>query len=624
MRRFLPRPAVLLTLGLLFLAGPFRTFAAEPAAPPAWSVIPLLPGETLAVVHIPDVKKSGARLKQTGLWALWSDPGVQSALANPLLLAQGALLAGQMRWGFQASALLDLFSESEVTLVLLNVEPRPDGAPDPIPTLLLSIQARAKGPALMDELHKRVLDFNRSVGEALQIGQDQLDDGTLVRSVAVPNGPVFCYAQCDGNVLVAVGGGHIDQLVKLHRDGKTAAGGLAANPAWAATLRNAGRDYDLLAFVNWQAVLKNPTINAGPKSDQERHGWEVNNLRGVRAFSYSLSLAGKGVHEALYVAMPAPERKGLFGLLEGQALKPEDLAPVSRNALLAGAWHGSLDSLLSQVEALAATDPAARAQFEAQLTDLGQKLNLDVKHKLAESFTGVVVCSACAPPARAKLGITFPQVICSVGVKDPVAFGETLKTMLTALAPATQITQAPEGDKVITTVRWGAEKERQLSFVLAGREWLLAAYPLALRAELQRRTDAKTGPLTNDPDFTAAFSNFTGAPHAVFYADAATLAGTAYDAALPILQIKPQKFGVNTLALPSGDVVSRNLCGLLLGLSSGADGVALEGYSPAGMLPMLAGVAAASAWLKPKEPVEGADVNGQAAPEKQMGKAPEF
>lgn len=611
--------AVVFSLSTVAFAPQLR---AEDAPKPAdkadkvdeWSVTPLLPPDTLAVVTLADAHRMTDRFKQTGLWQLYSNPDVQKAFHTPLMTAQMGMAAVELQAGIKISELLSFVNQGEVTFAFLD-SARRNEKDEPIPDLLLSIQAREKTQAVLDELSKRIDQVNAQAGNQLEITQAPVGNYTVHR-VGVPNLPFsLSYTVCDGTILVTFGEGYLERILTLHE--KSKAGPLkpadaakpetlAQSPAFANSVKKSGGESDALLYVNWEALRKNPILNISPKTDREKADWELTGLANIRSFSYALSVKGQGLKETLYIDAPAGERKGLVAILDGSAgMNPSALATAPRNAVFALALSVAPDKLFDKIVELASFEnPNARQDFEQALTALGQQIKLDIKKELFGSLTGQGALSVAMPAKHPKLGFGMPQGIVTLQIKDVAALKNVLSSLRNAGNDKFEFTETNIGDNTIMTAREKFPQGKdpgQLAYAIDRNELIVALYPLAVRDELHRRHAANAvspseqkpgaglqGTLADDADFKSVAGSIGGAPQFLFYADTGALAVAAYDFLIPIAQLKPRPPQVDVAALPTADVLLQNLGGTVFGLTSDSDGVAIAGYSPTGIVSLTA------------------------------------
>jgi hypothetical protein len=294
-----------------------------------------------------------------------------------------------------------------------------------------------------------------------------------------------------------------------------------------------------------------------------------------------------GVREALFLDVPADKRKGALGLIDGESVDLKAFYAAPRSSIIAGVFKVSPDKLLDRVVELAAIDnPKVREDVAAGLFFIGDQLKIDVKKDLLDALTGEGVFSLSVPSKNAKLALAFPQPLLALKIKNREGLKTFLSALQTALVEKVQVSEVTESGKAITIVRQRAgdngRDPAQLCYTLDDNDLIVSLYPLALREELKRR-GGNISKLEDDPDFNQARANLVSQPQGMLYVDTAALATAAYDLVAPIAQFRERNAEVNFNALPSGELLNQNLGSALYGVQFAADGIYVEGYSPAGL-----------------------------------------
>lgn len=616
--------------------------AVQPPAPPAaakevnkdgWPIAPMLPAETLFVFTVSDSSKAMAKVKELGLYNIYNNVDVQRAFRSQLLTARFALGMAELNYGLKVEEILSYFSRGEVTVAWIDTRKRNEQN-QPIPDILIGIQAKDKAQALLDELNRTLDKFAAQAN--LRLIRENIPAGEFsVTRISLPFiGAADTYlttALVDGNVLVSLGDGRIERLLAMRekykaQPVKNADGAqpevLGQLSSFQKLQEKAGKA-DLSLFLDVETLLKNQILNVAPKNEKEQRDWEVAGLRGIRALSYSASLSGKGVKETFFIDTPKETRKGLLALVDGDGLKNDALNAVPRSALIAGAVQLTPDKLLERVLDIAAVEnPQAREDVNGWFLAIGQQLNLDVRRELFNAMSGQGVFSLSFTPKHPKLPVAFPQALLTLGVKDVAA----LKNMLTSLKNVAkenlEFTEMTFGQHEIVTAREKNAQGRdpgQFSYVIDGGDMIVALYPLALREELGRRARVNTGnpeklSLIDDPDFVQARSGMTANPHGMLYVDSGALMTAAYDLLMPIVQLRERRPEVDVLALPPGDVIAQNFGGSVFGFKSDADGIVAEGYSPAGAIAFFGAVPAVIQRIQQRQAQAAANGEAPARP----------
>ncbi len=613
----LPR-ILAVVLGVALAAGSF-------AAETPWTVPEMLPPDTLAVLTVRDVPTIASKAKETGLYKILTSPDVDRVFRKQFGQARGAIFAGEVMLGEKAADLLSFFSQGEITFAVLGMDKRlPNG--QPLADLLLSLQLKDKAPAFVEEFNKRLDQLKAATNGALQSTTAQLGNSTITRLKFDPLPSEISCGLCDGTFLICMGEGRIEKLMAMHEKMKTAqapaAGAapdvLAQTADYKKALEKAGPDADLVLFVNVDAAKKNPIIN-DPNIQQnptQQHELAMSGLLAVKAASYALGIKGTGVRETVFLDVPAANRKGALGLFDGEGADLNQFYAAPKNSLLAWTFKVNPEQLLEKVVAMAEMErPQAREEVAAGLLFIGQQLNLDPKRDLLGALTGQGVFSLSVPQTNDKLPLAFPQPILSLRIKDPEAVKRVTASLTAAAQEKLEFKELAENGKTIVIARdkdTPPNEMRQFCYVVDGDDIVLSTYPLALRAELKRRS-TKAARLDEDPDFIKAKAAMSGQPQAMLYLDTAALAVAAYDVLIPVAQMMARDQQIDLNALPMTDLLNENLGGTLVNLNFAPDGILMQGYSPAGVLSLLIPASIIAPMAAARRAAQN-DFNGPAAP----------
>lgn len=594
-----PRRIALCAAFLLCASLSVASRAEDAKAVTAWSVPPLLPSDTLAVITVRDVKKMSAKLQQTGIWQIISNPDVQRAFSAPLMQAQFGMAAAEMKLNVRIPDIASYFSQGEITIAVLGVDKR-NAQGQPMPDVLVSIQALDKAQAMMEEINKRIDQLKAAFGGNLPITQVQAGNVVINQiTLPLPDQPLtFSFALADGNIIAAVGEGRIEKLLAMREAAKADAQApiLAQVPSFKKALEKAGPDCDVLAFVNLESLLKNPILDIKPRNDAEKAGWDAAGLKSIRAFSYCSGVKGKGIREAFFIDVPAADRKGILGLVEDEGLDAAALCAAPRNSIFATAFKVTPEKLFEKVLDIATTQvPNAREQVNTFALMAGQQLNLDIKKEVFNALSGQAVFSISIPARSSKLAIGFPQPLLIIGIKDVPALKNTLSALRKAVQDNLTFSELSDGEHELVVAREKfpqGPQAGQIAYTVDKNDLIVSLYPMALREELRRRAGGGNpnlaGSLADDPDFVAARANLTGKPQALAYIDTGALATAAYSVLIPVAQLAPRPPEVDLNALPTPDVIFQNLGGTVFDFGSDADGIMAEGYSPTGSFSLMA------------------------------------
>jgi hypothetical protein len=226
------------------------------------------------------------------------------------------------------------------------------------------------------------------------------------------------------------------------------------------------------------------------------------------------------------------------------------------------------------------------------------------------------VLSLSIPGKNAKLPAAFPQPILALQIKNLDGLKNLIRALSTAAQDKLEFKELTFDGATITVARErtpenGAEP-KQFCFAIQDNDLLLSLVPLALRDEIKRRATAGAQ-LQDDPDFNLARAALSGQPQAMLYLDENALLTAAYDILAPIAQYRDREQAqVDLNALPTADVLARNLKCALLDLHFAPDGVFIESHSSLGSAALLAPLAAVAAVKRNEAAQAVAAVDGQA------------
>ncbi|MCZ7648303.1 MAG: DUF3352 domain-containing protein [Planctomycetota bacterium] len=583
-------------LAVLTLCGALGLHAEEGAAPAeaakGWPVLQNLPSETLVAVSIRDTNQAFERLKQTGLWAIANDAGVQQAFKMPLLQMQVGLAAFQQQAGFSLNDLLTSF-QGEVTLGYLgSLQARGEDG-KPIPDFVFGFQPRGQLDAWLGRWNRVVDKLNALTQNTLAMNTGNFD-GVEITTLSHPQAPFeIQYAVADGNWLVSLGQGRIENLLASRKaQGADLVKTLGTTPAFQRAVKKSGEGADALVYVNLEELKKIPDLNFDPANEQQAAQQKALGLPGIKGLAYSVRFEGKGLKELLYLDAPAAERTGLLTLLGGPPVPVDALGALPRSSLLAFTLQAEPLKILDRLIELAAlVDPAAAERINQGLAQANQKLGIDVRQDLLGVLTGEATFAVSVPARNAKLPVGFPAPVLSLKVSDKEKAQATLGALRKAGLENVEYAELSHAGATLTVAREKIGREGgnpgMLCWAIKDDRLLLSIFPLALRDELDRLAAPDTAQtLAQDEAFKSAGAQVEPSQQALLYLDAGAIATAAYEILIPVAQLQGSRDRqVDLLALPSADVLSRNLTAQVTGVRADEDGLAVQSYSSTGMAP---------------------------------------
>lgn len=601
--------AALLALSLV-ARGVFAGDEPAPAAKPEFSVLPLLPAQSLFVVSIKDKQKATERLKRTGLWKLLNDANVQDAFKGSLTVLKARMAVAEQKLGYKLVDLLDLF-QGEITFAMCGFLDARNEKGEPIPDLILAIQPREKSQALLEHWNKIVDLLNAMTQNTLEISQRNVA-GAEITTLSHPAVPFqITYTLHDGVFMATLGAGRIESVLAAREAAKKLAGAkpegeavmLAEHPQFARALDKGGKDADAIVFANLEELRKRPEANFGPKTDREKMEWERLGLTSIRSVTYTLGIRDSGLGEAFFIDAPEAMRAGLLRLLDGPALSADCFSQAPRNSVAAIALQAEPAKVLERVQSLAEIEnPNARAEMQAAFDAASRKLGVDLRKDLMDSLAGDLILSVSMPAKHPKLAFGFPNVLLSAGLKDAGRVKAVMDGFRKSNLDKYDFAETTHGDYLI----YGA-REKQTApgkdpgafcWTVTSSRLIFALYPLALRDELDRLATGGSagsggnaqfsGSLADDGDFRAVRQQVPAASQLLAYVDFAAAATAAYDVFIPVGQLKqksPPWVDINRL--PGADLLVKNLGGTVINFVADADGVRVEAHSSTGIFSTL-------------------------------------
>lgn len=296
MRRFI----LLLLVGAAAAFGIWFTLRGKLAKGSSTAVTSLLPAETVAFIHLPDLNGSRAKWHQTELYKLWREPALQEFLQRPL---------SKYPAGVKPSQTLEELEPLEAKDAFLAITAWENNEPKMLAGF------RFKGSAedaekVIGRWRARVQqDAPAARRETVQYQQHTLE---VVRQDALTVATVY-----DDHWLFAA-----NDLVALQRlldraddRVKDPASTLANEESFAAAFQHMPLDYAAFAYARVDRYLDRLS-KAVP--DSARAGEEIGTLRQVRSLAAAASIENGQFREVLFLAMP----------------KRQDVGELTRNSLL--------------------------------------------------------------------------------------------------------------------------------------------------------------------------------------------------------------------------------------------------------------------------------------------------
>ena len=265
------------------------------------------------------------------------------------------------------------------------------------------------------------------------------------------------------------------------------------------------------------------------------------------------------------------EPRGLLRLIAQRPLKPEDLAPIPRDATWALAVRFDLRQAVEIIESsIAQISPQGRTDANSWLSGLERRLGVDLRHGLIESL-GDTWCIYNSPHEG---GFVLSGLTAVVPLRDQPRFTQTY-SVLTSLAKKAFAAATEPSYTRDFTIRYFRFGERDVFYLNLGsiapawcatdREFVAALSPQNVKAYLSRPTDHKS--LATLPEAAREIEASHG-PVLFGYCDLPKMFEQVY----PFVMLFSSSFidnlcegkgGINAGILPSAPAISRHLrCGV--------------------------------------------------------------
>lgn len=570
------------------VAGPFAATAQEPAAAPAGTpaLEALLPADTFLVASVPDVPAMHDQMSRTALGKLWREPEVQRFLRPAMEMLEAKLAKAEKKSGHRLADVLDMF-RGQIGLAVVEFDPMFGGL---IPDAVMYVdfgERRADAEKLIGEMMAKARNMAVRTSEY---------EGHEIRHVTMPNGMEVA-ASWFGNAMAL--SARADRLEHMYDAWKAGAeGSLQSNPTYGAAMeRVGGADSFLNAFVNVEAILGHFGQRVDPSM---MHVLDVTGLSGMKSISMASSMAGEGIRDSFFVAVPG-EKRGLMKLAytapdAGTGL----LDRVPADAFYATAGAGDLNEMVSILMDLARNfDPSAVDQIEMGLAQAKQMLGVDIRDDLLAPL-GQEMGAYMTLPAGGGL---IPDVVFLAKLDDPARFQNALTQIVArvkmmmeenekrlSLEHRTMDFMGKTIHYVHVSHRRGDPVPVTPSFLVDGDLLAVALFPQPLKDMIARAGNAPS--IRQRPDFQRVMKGLPDGMKSVEYMDLGVGFRWLYGTAVPVLQAigKHRKCPVDFALLPRTEVVAKHLFGAAWGVKTTDAGLEFHAYSQVGIVPMAIGV----------------------------------
>ncbi|MBA2432390.1 MAG: hypothetical protein H0V56_09780 [Chthoniobacterales bacterium] len=552
---------VLLPVAALALLGAGLWFGLTSGAKsPSLAVAALLPKETLAVVHLPDLNTTRAQWQQTDIYRLWSEPAVQDFLARPLSRNPDAWAGAQQLEQFEPLEAKDLF------VAVVPVGER---------NLRLLGGFRFKGTR--QDVEKLLGPWRErswpARPETVQHQQHQIEvrreGGMLLATVYAAD---WFLAANDVPVLQTL----LDRLDDRTPD---AAAPLLADQEYVSATGRMPVEYAFFGYARLAGFFERLPAALPPGSTVQ----EGSLVRRIRSIAAATKFEGGKIRDVMFVTMPKADEMG--------ELTRGSLSLTTANSFLyfAGMLHPTGD--VSPQSGPAALTPGLPTALQGMLTRLAR--GGTTRDEWENTFGAEVgVIGDWQPESR------FPSLLATLPVKDFAKANEMLANIAGADEENAWTTSERDGVRYYTQPPANPMVPVAPTVAISNQLLVAGLDAPSVEAAMQRAVGRNPG-LAASASFETA-SRLVPTPRYSFtYVDLALLY-TRLDAAVRPMLIMAAAFmpgiteRVDLGKLPPADVVVRHLGPTVVSQSYDADGYVLASVGSISIYHAALGIAAAT------------------------------
>lgn len=584
------------------------------AAPPPQD---LLPTDTVFLISLPDLDRSAERLKQTAAYKIWMEPDIQQLVKDPIQAAKAAIQMKIDEAKAQISAQTNLSIDDfrcvfgkQVSFAVLKLGLEHSPA-KPQLALMMGIRDQAKYAATCDKLDAAMLTAAQEKDEGLA------KDVTTVSGVPVvvwsgDTGHSLCRANVSDLCVLTIGRETMDTILKA-LTGSANQEALSRTHSLTTLHQRLGTsETDYLMYLNFERVLEAITPMIPPDASQ---ALEVLGISDLLSMAMGVAITPPGIKDAMYLHLPA-ERRGLFNLVPPGNVSPDLLKLVPAGAQNARMGRFNLLNMWQEINQIWATLHAGSyTKFQTAVQDIEQQLQFSIEKDLFASLgEGFVVSSVSTgmPGFGAIGGFSLLWE-----VRDQTKLELALKRAIDVAMQAAAAKRGP--DRPGPQWREMAHGENTIhyltlpmpivspAYVITSKYFVFGLQPMGVKQAISRLSTDEPDIRTR-PDFQQAASHIAQPNVMMYYADLKDGFLQTYRM-LPMLigmaQMKGVNIPIDVAALPPAQSISKHLFGAAGALTSDADGICAEYYSPFGGLTLGTGVGAAIAggvgWFRIKK-----------------------
>ncbi|MGZ5022172.1 MAG: hypothetical protein ACXWFY_06895, partial [Chthoniobacterales bacterium] len=472
-----------LAAGGIWLAkhgGSIRTSSAAVSA--------LLPKETLALVHVPDLNGTRAKFHETDLYKLWHEPAIQDFLRRPLSKTAKDDALRQKLQEIEPLEIKDAFFavtswEKKRSKVLAGFRFR--GSEDGVDKIVSQWRGR---------IH---VDAPTAQHQTLDYEKHRIEVST--------EGELTLATVYDGNWFFVANDVDALKLLLDRADGrlKDSAGTLGADDNFIAASKHLPAVYSARAYARVDRYFESLTSDL-PKDDQSSERFSL--LRKIRTVSAATSFDNGKIHDLVFVAMPKTE--------DGGDLTRASLSLATRDAILYAAGFLKLPKQLPGPGAVVPGLPAVTQRALATLSASGVTTD-SFKEAFGTEF-GVI--------GEWNANSRTPMFFATLPVKDFAKASELIGNITAAMADEDRPWTKTEKDGVQYFSQPPANPMVPVAATIAlSNERLVGGHDLAGVESIMKRSTARGSELASSDSFKSAERLLPAGKDLFVYLDTALL-----------------------------------------------------------------------------------------------------
>ena len=494
----------------------------------------VVPGRTLAFASMEDIGAWGARWKQTALAKLFADPDMRAFMA-PLEEDLNKMLEGG-----------DGREESPVPPEVREIFKQMQGLSGQAAVALVAMPEGRRMPVMAAGLDfgTRLSDFVTFL-ERMKERQDEMPlkieekDGKTWWTLGNPERPDMVGTTLGGSVLMSTDRAWVDDVVA--RKGAAMDGSLATVASFQTSRKAAGDGTAMFVFGNAPALLDRFLPGMPPEAPRALKALGLDTTRGL---SYAFGFHGDVFRETIVLDAPTADL-GIMGLLKAKPIDRKGLAMAPSTAFIFGETSFPLSRLLPTIRPiLQEIDADLPQHLDKALADAKAATGVDLEKDLLPMLSDDLSYYVGMP----ETGGLYPEVVVSLGVKDPAAFEKAAQKAVDGLLQTVGKEEKINGRQRM--VEWhgkrlymievsGVRRRDMIPFtptwaMLDGR-WVITLVPHAMK-ELILRTEQGGKGLADQEDVVSILRGAPEKATSLGYVDLQALLTLLYDTAVPLLQ----------------------------------------------------------------------------------------